>query len=90
MKCAIIRSLLLSFRNKEDINKLEFFTWHPSLIHVARNIIPITTHMITSNYIVCYFSFDNFVEDTLIEKFKLYLNVDDYHTTDIDNFKVFY
>ena len=80
----------MSFRNREDINKLEFFTWHPSLIHVARNIIPITTHMITSNYIVCYFSFDNFVEDTLREKFKLYLNVDDYHTIDIDNFKVFY
>ena len=26
----------------------------------------------------------------LREKFKLYLNVDDYHTIDIDNFKVFY
>ena len=25
-----------------------------------------------------------------VDKFKLYLNVDDYHTTNIDNFKVFY
>ena len=33
---------------------------------------------------------DNFIEDILREKFKLYLNVDDYHTIDIDNFKVFY
>ena len=90
IKCAVIRSLLISFKNKKDINKLEFFTWHPSLIHVARNIIPITTHMITSDYIVCYLPFDNLLEDLTKNKLKLYLGVEDYHTIDIDNFKVFY
>ena len=90
MKCAVIRSLLISKKKKKDINKLEFFTWHPSLIHVARNIIPITTHMITSDYIVCYLPFDNLLEDLTKNKLKLYLGVEDYHTIDSDNFKVFY
>lgn len=91
MKAAVIRSLLIVFNNKNNlIDKLEFFTWHPSLVHVARTIIPITTHMITSDYIVCYLSFDNSLEDLTKDKLKLYLGVEDYHTIDHDNFKVFY
>lgn len=88
-KCATISVLVYYFKNNTNIEKLEFTTWHPSLVNVVKNFINITTHYITSDHIICYISLSDIDKQALEHLLKEYTK-EDISNINYDSFKVIY
>lgn len=87
-KCGIIRSLLMYLYSNHIIEKFEFHTWHPSLVQVAKTLLPVQVHSVTSDYFVAYSELNATMITVLSKILISYLEIHDNTSIDYDEFKV--